>query len=98
MIAKQLTIDGGEVEHETVTRQSHGLTGAQRMILTLALEQGHISPAVAGRVVHDHRTPPCARCSEGSCAFTSTDGADALKRLVNRGFLRKLSPGVYQPR
>ena len=90
---RQLTLDGREVT--APASPPAPLTPAQRAILQLARERERISPAEAGAILHAHRDPPCPRCALGSCAFTSTDGHDALGRLADRGFVRRIGRGTW---
>lgn len=78
------------------------LSYAQREILAVIREKGSIRGVEAGVIVHAHRSPPCMgtrRASAtddrykgggaGCCAFASTDGAAALKRLRERGMVQQ---------
>jgi len=90
----QLTIDGGEVTR-TPYYASTALTQAQRVILRLLAERDTITSSEAGRIVHAHRNPPCARCAAGGCGFIASDGGDALKRLRTRGYVCRLGAGLW---
>jgi hypothetical protein len=93
----QLTLAGTEVPLNAAASHSRTpFTPAQREILRMLREHQAITSSEAGRIVHSHRTPPCRRCELGSCAFTSTDGADALKRLRARGLVRRVARGLWR--
>lgn len=100
MAMSQLTLDGVEVEHTTVTRARQPLTGAQREILRWLRANGKIRAFEAGTIVHAHREPPCRSRTQGGgitacCEHASSDGVDALKRLANRGLVRRVARGLY---
>lgn len=94
----QLTLDGTEVMLPAEPRSHTRYTPAQRVILRLIAEGDTITSSEAGRIVHALRTPPCQRCKEDRCAFIASDGRDALKRLQDRGLLRRRLAGVWGPR
>lgn len=89
----QLDLFGQQVGAPIVTRHA-GFTRAQREILRVVGRTGSIRSVEAGRILHAHRYPPCRRCA-GTCPWASTDGNDALKRLMARGFVQRASPGVW---
>jgi hypothetical protein len=84
-----------------------GLSYAQRSILRVIQEQGYIRPVEAGVIVHQLRNDSCSRklrepSATGDrykggglscCAFASTDGSSALKRLAKRGLVKRLQGG-----
>jgi len=94
MTPLQLTLEGHEVEQESVATRRAGFTSAQREILRLVGERD-ITSSEAGRIVHAHRSLPCARCRDGSCGFAASDGSDALKRLQARGLVCRRARGVW---
>lgn len=81
------------------------LSATQRMILAHARDHGSITPARAGRILHEARRS-CGSGAKGGrlegreacCVYASSDGVEALKRLVTRGALAHPSRGVYEPR
>jgi hypothetical protein len=91
---RQLNLAGGEEDplERTVRGQ---LSDTQREILQAIHVHGEITTVDAGRIVHARRSPPCARCREGRCAFVELDGSDALKRLKRRGHVRRLYGDVW---
>jgi len=93
--APQLTLDGGE-DHLPVTRRSLApFTNAQREILRLLVERD-VTSTEAGRIIHLHRDAPCVYCRRGfGCPWASSDGNEALKRLMERGIVRRLAPGLW---
>lgn len=85
-------------------RGGGGLSFAQREILAVIRLKGSIRAVEAGRIVHAHRHPPCLGQrrkppsatgdrykggGKGCCAFASTDGSSALKRLGERGIIKQ---------
>lgn len=84
-------------------RGGGSLSYAQREILAVIREKGSIRGVEAGVIVHAHRSPPCMGQRKppsatgdryrgggaGCCAFASTDGAAALKRLRERGMVKQ---------
>lgn len=99
-VALQLTIDGREVP---INQCQIGFTELQRRIIRQARKTG-ITTLEAGLMAHQKR----GRCAQTGikwdtwtgrgrqcCPYCSTDGAQALKRLVNRGVLKKISKGTY---
>lgn len=96
----QLTIDGGEVSTERArnTSRTAPFSEAQQTILARLRDQGYIRSVEAGRIVHECRGGRCARHggeragplregSLGCCAYASSDGLAALKRLEARGLV-----------
>jgi hypothetical protein len=81
----QLTLDGSKPGDRSP------LTPAQREILRWLNEHGTITAVKAGEIVHSYRTPP----KVGS-PYASSDGSDALKRLVARGLVDRTARGVYR--
>lgn len=96
----QLDIYGGETDHVAVLKKGAAFTPAQREILQLIARYGTVTSTAAGRIVHAHREPRCARCTDterfGRCPWVSSDGGDALKRLMARGLVRRVRPGVWR--
>jgi len=84
-----------------------GLSTAQQGILEVIRRQGYIRPVEAGVIVHQLRNDSCSRklrepSATGDrykggglscCAFASTDGSSALKRLAKRGLVKRLQGG-----
>lgn len=97
MSLPQLTIDGREEQPADVPQPRGAFSRAQREILQLLAERD-ITSTEAGRIVHLHRTPPCASCMRGDCSWASSDGGDALKRLKARGLTRRVFAGVWTAR
>lgn len=91
----QLTIDGREELAEHAASSQGPFTAAQIEILRLLADRQTIRSIDAGRIVHAHREPPCARCERGCCGFTSVDGSAALKRLQERGLVRRVAAGLW---
>jgi hypothetical protein len=66
---------------------------------------GTIRAVTAGVIVHAHREPACrdrpGRPEPGDgigcCSYSSSDGTDAMKRLIARGLARRLATGLYGP-
>lgn len=96
-MSTQLTIDGREEEPREAVSARAPYTAAQHEIMELARRQGHVHSREAGRIVHLHREPQCARCLRNKCAFAPADGSEALKRLAKRGILRRVTPGLWIP-
>jgi hypothetical protein len=92
-------------------RGGGGLSFAQRAILRVIREQGYIRPVEAGVIVHRERNDSCSRKANqpsatgdryrgggvSCCAFASTDGSSALKRLAKRGLVKRLQGGRAVP-
>jgi hypothetical protein len=84
-----------------------GLSTAQHGILEVIRRQGYIRPVEAGVIVHRLRNDSCSRKAnepsatgdrykgggKSCCAFASTDGSSALKRLAKRGLVKRLQGG-----
>lgn len=84
-----------------------GLSTAQQGILEVIRRQGYIRPVEAGVIVHRLRNDSCSRKAnepsatgdrykgggKGCCAFASTDGSAALKRLAARGLVKREQGG-----
>lgn len=96
-MSRQLTIDGREVAPPDIVPRGAPFTPAQQQILRILAERD-ITPSEAGRIVHLHRTPACARCLRGQCQWASSDGVDALKRLKARGLVRRVFTGCWSAR
>lgn len=82
------------------------ITVTQRKVLARLREDGSISPAIAGRILHEHR----GHCGSGAkggryeagsraacCSYASSDGLETLKRLVARGAIAHTGKGRYEP-
>ena len=105
----QLGLDGGETPHEQVVKVSRpkpALNGAQRAILRVIEAEGTIRPVEAGVIVHAHRDQPCRLAGAAGadrykgggvacCAYASSDGVEALKRLAKRGLVERQGKGRY---
>lgn len=97
MTGMQIDIFGGETEAAEVTAKPAPLTPAQHEIMRLIRQYGAITSTQAGTIVHAHRDPPCRGCQrrETACPYRSSDGSDALKRLMGRGLVRRARPGTW---
>lgn len=99
MSGLQLTMDGREEQVRTGHATSAGFTPAQREILKLIATYGTVTSMAAGKIVHAHREPRCKRCADSglvnTCPYASSDGGDALKRLKERGVVRRVAPGRW---
>lgn len=77
------------------------VTPTQHEILTHVAELGSISPIEAGTILHRAR----GHCGQGAkggpgdgracCPYASSDGLEAIKRLIKRGKLARIDKGVY---
>lgn len=105
----QLTLDGGEVPLETVAGESAGpLSEAQQLILRLAGRPEGVRSVEAGVVMHQargHCASPGARWHNfrgggiACCPYAPTDGLAALRRLAERGLVRRTEPlGTWRAR
>lgn len=92
----QLTLDGGEVERP----QTHGqpLSPSQQEVLAVMRRDGSIRSVEAGVIFHRGREKGCGvgRRSAafegrgvGCCAYAAADGNELLKRLMERGLVRR---------
>lgn len=76
-------------------------TPTQHAILTHVAEHGSIAPIHAGVILHRARghCGSGAKGGEGTgsacCPYASTDGLEAIKRLIKRGSLVRTGKGVY---
>jgi hypothetical protein len=111
MEAYQLTLDNDEVPWRYASRESHGFSSAQLGVLRHLGLHGHIRSVEAGRIAHAVRQermryPSGDACGvgkrdyrtekgEGCCGYASTDGAAVMKRLLERGIVRRISRGLY---
>jgi hypothetical protein len=109
--AYQLTLDGDEVPWRYADRASHGFSAAQTLILRHLGLEGRIRSVEAGRIMHavrqDRKDYPGGNAcgfgkrsyrsdqGEGCCGYASTDGSAAMKRLLDRGIVRRISRGLY---
>lgn len=93
--ATQLDILGGETEHAAVMAKRHQYSTAQREILRFVQNYGAITSTQAGVIVHAHREGGCYRCRRGGCPFLSSDGSDAMKRLRDRGLVKRHHRGLW---
>lgn len=96
----QLDFDGNEHPLEAVVSTHAPLSDSQREILWHVANHAAITSGVAGRIVHKHRNDGrgCGgkpNALGACCSFMSTDGSDACKCLAERGFLRRLSRGLW---
>jgi hypothetical protein len=90
----QLTLYGAPATAQITS--SAGFTLAQREIMRL-LSGRQIRSKEAGRIVHLHRTPPCRYCAATKgCQYASSDGNDAMRRLMDRGFANRVKPGLWE--
>lgn len=96
-MTSQLTLDGGEETPAALTGQRAPFTRAQMEILQL-IAHHDITSTDAGRILHAHRAGGCKRCATGPCPYAASDGGDALKRLQERGLVRRLAPGLWTAR
>lgn len=100
MSERQLTFDGREVS-VAATVPGH-LSPAQRAILRAArITGGQITTSQAGKIMHAGREDGFAhvQASYGQprcCDYCSSDGSDALKRLRDRGLVRRVSRGLWE--
>lgn len=95
MSATQLDIYGGETEHVEVSSQRSTFSAAQREILRFMGNYGAITSTQAGVIVHAHREGGCYRCRRGTCPWVSSDGSDAMRRLRDRGFVKRHHRGLW---
>lgn len=86
------------------------LSHAQRAILRVIEENGSIRAVEAGVIIHAHRNRGCWRKKnepsatgdrhkgggKGCCAFASTDGSMALKRLRDRGLVEQRADRAWR--
>jgi hypothetical protein len=108
--AMQLTIDGGEVPfaQTRVVSNRYPLSERQSDILAWArLHGGLIRPIQAGVLVHARRPSHMQGAYRGladidspgepvrCCKWASKDGLAALKRLMGRGIVERVSRGLY---
>jgi hypothetical protein len=93
----QLDFDGGETANTDVVRVAAPFTSSQREILRIIRQLGAVTSTQAGRIVHGHRDPPCRRCvsTHDRCPYAASDGGDALKRLRDRGLVRRVRAGTW---
>lgn len=88
----QLTFDGGEV----AVGSTSPLSPVQREIVALMRNYGVITSTAAGRIVHAHREDGCQGCRMDRCKYAASDGGDALRRLQERGMVRKVARGSWK--
>jgi hypothetical protein len=100
----QLTFDGREVSlaDATSVTSKTPLTDRQKDVLAYTrLRNGLIRPVQAGIIVHSFRSfhpagdPGLKGEPVSCCKYASSDGCDALKRLIHRGLVEKISKGLY---
>lgn len=91
MTAMQIDIFGGEVEAPAGSSKSAPLTPSQHEILRLIHNYGAITSTQAGTIVHAHRDDR----GVGKERFRSSDGCDAMKRLMKRGLARRARAGTW---
>lgn len=103
--AAQLTFDGREVQHPLPSKQrAPRLSAAQREILAELGRRGELRSVDAGAIVHECSRGAAIALAHGNLAgylagrrrFASSDGLDALKRLAERGFVRRVERGVWR--
>lgn len=94
----QLNLDGGE---DAGPPRVAPLNGTQQLILGIIREQGGIRSVQAGVLVHESRGTRCCMAGAGAdrfkgtpramacCAYASSDGLEALKRLEARGLIKR---------
>lgn len=90
----QLTFDGREVPIDKSTAPV--FSAAQTEILRAIRLYGIITSTAAGRILHAHREHGCRHCRAGECPYASSDGCDALKRLAERGLVRRVARGRWK--
>lgn len=89
----QLDFDGNEIE---VMAAPAPFTPAQREILRLVRTYGTVTSTAAGKILHAHRDLRCLKCAGNQiCQYAASDGGDALKRLMERGLVRRVRTGVW---
>lgn len=100
----QLTLDGREVPHPGPDRprMTAPLNATQREILRVISDRGYITSSHAGVLVHLARDGGQGRCRRmlsmkgdepRCCQWAASDGGDAMKRLMARGFVRRSGGG-----
>lgn len=100
---KQLTIDGGEVEHTSLAKASRPFGGRQRAVLRQLGYQRELRTVEAGVVVHRDR----GKCGLGKrghlqsrgigcCAYCHADGLAVLHRLEKRGVVAHVARGKWR--
>lgn len=93
----QLGLDGTEVVHPV--RRQRRLTDAQRQVIRFMRHHGDVRPVEIGRVMHVQRGRHAIGTSliEGACCqYASSDGADALRRLADRGLVYRVRRGCWR--
>lgn len=94
-----MTLDGGEVSRP----QTHGqpLSETQREVLHQLRWRGTLRSAEVGVIVHamrENATCGPARRAAGCCQYAAVDGNEAMKRLMERGLVRRTGErGVWAP-
>lgn len=86
-------------------RPSTRLGPVGQAILAHLRDHRTISPLEAGLICHGLRrrewcgvgTRSVGSRSRACCGYTSTDGLEALKRLVKAGYVERKAHGVYAP-
>lgn len=92
----QMTLDGSVPEVASVTPHAP-FTPAQRDIMRLIADFGSVTSTQAGVIQHMHRSPPCRYCSPRQhCQYASSDGLDAMKRLMRRGLVERVRDGLWR--
>lgn len=94
MTETQLTFDGREVP--IGGSRPPAFTAAQTEILRAIRLYGIITSTAAGRILHANRKYGCAGCKADRCYYASSDGGDALKRLAERGTVRRVGRGRWK--
>lgn len=98
-MSEQLRLDGTEVP-AGLTVAAYALTPAQREILAVIDENGHITSTEAGTIIHRQRQASNPRITnpqyiEIMHRYACADGLEACKRLMKRNLLRRESPGRW---
>lgn len=96
--------DPGEPAPSAEPRPSTRLGPVGQAILAYLREHEAISPLEAGLICHRLRDKPCGvgakmagSRSKACCGYTSTDGSEALYRLVRAGYVANVAHGRYVP-
>jgi hypothetical protein len=102
MMPRQLTIDGREEAHPP---RLAGLTERQREVLRFIRGRSEVRPIEVGLVLHAGRERPCRQAQQAPghsprsgacCAYTSSDGSAALRRLAARGLVERVAHGRWR--
>lgn len=97
----QQRLDGGEDDGPQILKRTKPLTSTQQRIMATIREKGSIRSVEAGCMVHEARGKRCSNYGAGAdrfkgteraiscCAYASSDGLSAMKRLADRGLVRR---------